>query len=87
MLVVADTSPINYLVLIELAHLLPKLYGTVIIPPEVRDELISSNAPSVVQAWAQHLPNWVEVLPCEITLRDDSRWLALDIGPLRSPLS
>ena len=37
MLVVADTSPLNYLVWIESAEILPKLYGQVIIQPEVRE--------------------------------------------------
>ena len=32
MLVVADTSPLNYLVWIESAEVFPKLYGKVIIP-------------------------------------------------------
>lgn len=50
MLVVADTSPINYLVWIESADILPNLYGKVIIPPEVRDELLSADAPAMVRA-------------------------------------
>lgn len=32
MLVVADTSPLNYLIWIELAEILPRLYGCVVIP-------------------------------------------------------
>ena len=40
--VVADTSPLNYLVLIEAIDLLPRLYGTIIIPAEVLDELIDN---------------------------------------------
>jgi predicted nucleic acid-binding protein len=50
MLVVADTSPLNYLVWIGLPDLLPKLYGAVIIPPEVRVELLAPDAPPVVKA-------------------------------------
>ena len=38
MLVVADTSPLNYLVWIESAAILHRLYGNVIIPPEVRSK-------------------------------------------------
>jgi predicted nucleic acid-binding protein len=44
MLVVADTSPLNYLTWIELSWILPRLYGTVVIPPEVRAELLSPDA-------------------------------------------
>jgi predicted nucleic acid-binding protein len=39
MIVAADTSPLNYLILINEIEMLPKLYGTVIVPPSVRDEL------------------------------------------------
>ena len=33
--VVADTSPLNYLILIEAIDLLPRLYKNIIIPAEV----------------------------------------------------
>ena len=39
MLVVADTSPLRYLILIEHVHVLPALYGDVIVPPAVVREL------------------------------------------------
>lgn len=39
MIVVADTSPINYLVLIEEIGILPKMYGRVVIPHTVREDL------------------------------------------------
>lgn len=35
MIVIADTSPINYLILIEQVQVLHILYGRVIIPPAV----------------------------------------------------
>jgi predicted nucleic acid-binding protein len=43
MIVVADTSPINYLVLIDQPELLHKLYGDVVLPPAVLDELSAKN--------------------------------------------
>lgn len=80
MQVVADTSPLNYLVWIELVEVLPKLYGQVIIPPEVRHELLAADAPLVVQSWASHPPNWIEIAAPGTTLRDDPRWQSLDLG-------
>jgi predicted nucleic acid-binding protein len=80
MLVVADTSPLNYLVRIELAEILPKLYGTVIIPSEVRDELLAPDAPSTIKDWAKNPPDWLEVQAPDPTLRDDPRWRSLDLG-------
>jgi predicted nucleic acid-binding protein len=59
--VVADTSPLNYLILIEAIDLLPRLYGRIIIPAEVLNELIDDGAPRRVSEWAMKLPEWVEV--------------------------
>jgi predicted nucleic acid-binding protein len=59
--VIADTSPLNYLILIEAIDLLPRLYGRIIIPIEVLDELIDDGAPSQVSDWALKLPEWMEV--------------------------
>jgi predicted nucleic acid-binding protein len=44
--VVADTSPLNYLILIGEIELLPKLYESVAIPAEVLMELQSPGAPA-----------------------------------------
>jgi predicted nucleic acid-binding protein len=41
MIVVADTSPINYLVLIEAIDILPKMFREVGIPRAVYDELLT----------------------------------------------
>jgi predicted nucleic acid-binding protein len=39
MVVVADTSPINYLILIDQIEILPRLYAGVIIPSAILEEL------------------------------------------------
>jgi len=46
----------------------------------VRDELLAVDAPSIVRAWANDLPNWIEVNTPDPALRDDPRWLSLDLG-------
>jgi predicted nucleic acid-binding protein len=61
MLVVADTSPINYLILIQHETLLPALYTHVVIPPAVQRELQDVETPTVVRAWVAHPPSWFEV--------------------------
>jgi predicted nucleic acid-binding protein len=61
MLVVADTSPINYLVLIEQTAVLPALYTRVLLPPAVVRELRDAEAPEVVRTWTVNLPTWCEV--------------------------
>jgi predicted nucleic acid-binding protein len=61
MIVVADTSPINYLILIEQIHVLPQMYGSVVIPQAVRDELKSLAAPDQVRSWIGQPPMWLEI--------------------------
>jgi predicted nucleic acid-binding protein len=68
MIVVADTTPLNYLILIEHIDVLPVLYGSVIIPAAVREELLHPSAPPAVNQWASNLPSWAEVrVPAPIT--------------------
>ena len=45
MIVVSDTSPINYLLAIGQIEILPKLFGTIVIPVAVMAELKSDDAP------------------------------------------
>jgi len=74
MLVVADTSPLNYLIWIDSVVTLQQLYRSVLIPREVRDELLVADAPAVVRSWASNLPDWIEVCAADPALRDDPRW-------------
>jgi predicted nucleic acid-binding protein len=62
-LVVADTGPINYLVLIDAVGLLPQLFERIFIPVVVHAELIDSEAPEKVRAWIGQAPAWLEVRP------------------------
>jgi len=62
MVVVADTSPINYLVLIAQIELLTQLYNRILIPPAVLAELKHPLAPKPVREWASDAPGWLEVL-------------------------
>jgi predicted nucleic acid-binding protein len=47
--VVADATPLHYLILIEAVHVLPRLFERIDVPAEVRDELIHQATPSVVR--------------------------------------
>jgi len=62
-MVVADTSPLNYLVLIDHINLLPELFGRVLIPESVLEELSAIETPQLVRNWATNLPEWIEVSP------------------------
>jgi hypothetical protein len=52
MIVVADTSPINYLVLIGQIEILPRLYTRITIPSAVLKELKHPVAPEPVRDWS-----------------------------------
>jgi predicted nucleic acid-binding protein len=90
MIVVADTSPLNYLILIGEIELLPALYRRVLIPAEVHREMQRLEAPPTVRSWAADLPAWCEVrLPQSVpdaSLKEldpgerDAILLALDVG-------
>lgn len=59
--VVADTGPLHYLVLIDAIEVLPALFGTVAVPEIVRDELRHRRTPPAVRAWAASPPGWLQV--------------------------
>jgi predicted nucleic acid-binding protein len=60
-LVIADTGPINYLILIGYVDLLPRLFERVALPSAVQVELSTSRAPLPVQLWIQSPPAWLEI--------------------------
>ena len=61
MIVVADSSPLNYLVLIDEIPLLPALFGQVLVPEAVFRELQSLGTPVKVAAWISGNPDWLAV--------------------------
>jgi predicted nucleic acid-binding protein len=61
MIVVSDTSPINYLIIIGEIELLPALFGVVVIPDAVDTELRAPGSPSSVKSWMNTGPSWIDV--------------------------
>jgi predicted nucleic acid-binding protein len=78
MIVVADTTPLNYLILISEIELLSALYERVLIPLEVHRELMQPKTPPQVRAWAANLPVWCEVRA--VTSAPDAALNELDAG-------
>lgn len=60
MIAVSNTSPLNYLVLIELADVLPQLFDLILIPNAVREELQSAAAPDPIKQFLKSAPKWLE---------------------------
>jgi uncharacterized protein len=63
--VVVDASPLHYLILIERTHLLPELFGSVLIPEAVLRELTVPSAPDAVRRFLQERPAWLHVVESE----------------------
>ncbi len=61
MIVITDTTPVNYLVLIDQVHILKELYGRLVLPRAVHEEMRREGTPEKVRAWASQLPEWAEI--------------------------
>jgi predicted nucleic acid-binding protein len=79
-LVIADTGPLNYLVLIEHIDLLPALFSKVILPTTVQSELAASKAPLLVRRWIASLPAWIEVCEAPVSQGEDESLKPIDAG-------
>jgi len=79
-LVIADTGPVNYLVLIEHIDLLPTLFRKVVLPSAVQRELENRYAPSSVRDWIKNRPDWVEVSETPGRHVEDESLKGLDLG-------
>ena len=84
MVVVADTTPLRYLVQIEYQQILPSLFTRVLIPPAVHASCCMSRrqisyAPFLFHDWARQLPSWIE-LRTLASSPDEALAIALDPG-------
>jgi predicted nucleic acid-binding protein len=62
MIVVSNTSPLNYLVMIQQVDVLPAIFDRVVAPPAVIRELLHPGAPDAVRVWAASPPIWLQVV-------------------------
>lgn len=67
MIVIADTSPINYLIVIGEIDVLYSLFEEVIIPQAVFDELSHEKAPAIVNDFVANKPDWLKIKAPEIS--------------------
>lgn len=79
MIVVADSGPLHYLILLDHSELLRRFYSRVVVPDAVASELSATGAPPTVRDWILQPPSWVSVVPVALeaveTITDD-----LDLG-------
>lgn len=79
-MIVADTGPPHYLLLIGAIDILERLFGKIFIPVTVRNELAHAEAPAIVREWIQHPPPWVEILEPPNSHFDDAALQGFDAG-------
>ena len=64
MIVVADSGPLHYLILLEqTSNFSGASYGQVLVLEPVASELSAAGAPAVVREWITKPPTWVDVRP------------------------
>jgi len=51
MIVVADSGPLHYLILLDHSELLRRFYSRVVLPDAVASELSAAGAPPTVRDW------------------------------------
>lgn len=61
MIVVSDASPLNFLLRLGRAELLPKMFGEILIPSIVREEMSRLSTPVEVREALAHPPAWLHV--------------------------
>lgn len=61
MKVVSNSSPLCYLRLIDCIHILPALFGQILVPEVVFLELSHEQAPEMVRKWTRMPPSWLRV--------------------------
>jgi predicted nucleic acid-binding protein len=76
--IISNTTPINYLVLIDYITVLHHLYAHIIIPQAVFGELQGAGTPTKVKEWVAAHPAWLEV--CTVSVPLDPSLAFLDVG-------
>ena len=61
MLVVSDASPINVLIRIGQVEILPELFGSVMVPNAVAEEMSHPSTPPIIRDWMANPPGWLSI--------------------------
>ena len=67
-LVVSDNSPLNLLIQLRLADLIPSMFGQLIIPSEVATEMMAPSTPADVRKFIGSPPCWLSIQDPNILL-------------------
>ena len=71
MIVVADSSPLHYLILIRQIELLHTLYSEVLVPTAMISELQVPQSPQDVRSWLEQRPSWLRIMESPAIAEED----------------
>jgi len=71
MIVVSDTTPLHYLILLDLEHLLPEILGDIVIPAIVYQELQAEKTPIKIKEFISKPRDWLKIVPTTGTIDRD----------------
>ena len=85
MIVVSDTTPLRYLMLLGRIELLTRLFGDVHCPDVVLRECGHQQAPAALREWSTSVPRWivveeVRVIDPDLEFLDDGEAAAITLG-------
>lgn len=61
MIIISDTTPLHYLILIKTEGILPVLFGEIIIPDAVFGEMTHDRTPAEILEWIENMPDWIQI--------------------------
>jgi len=69
-IIVSNTTPLRYLIEIQLVDILPAMFGTIVTSPVVLDELQFPHFPEPVRTGAKDPPDWLRIEHPTLVLDD-----------------
>ncbi len=75
MIIVSDTTPLHYLILIGKTDILPTLFGEIVIPNAVLTEIMHERAPRAVLEWISEPPDWLLIKPAPLEVVEEIKGL------------
>lgn len=63
MIVVSDTTPLHYLILLDRVNLLPEILGEIVIPTIVCQEMQAEKTPLKIKEFIAKRPEWLRIMP------------------------
>ncbi|MBK9164719.1 MAG: DUF3368 domain-containing protein [Acidobacteria bacterium] len=71
MIIISDTTPLHYLILIDEARILPELLGQIVIPTEVFSELQAEKTPQKIKDYLAVVPDWLSIRTPSVVIDED----------------